>query len=119
VATVRADGAPVTAATWYDWVDGHIVLTMDADGLRVRNLRRDPRVALTVIGDDWYTHVSLIGRVVEIRDDPDFLDIDGMSIRYDGVPYDRRDWPSVTAVVALERWHTWGDPAAAAGAEPG
>jgi PPOX class probable F420-dependent enzyme len=114
VATLRHDGAPVTTATWYQWEDGRILLNMDADGRRIRNLRRDPRVALTVFGDDMNTHLSLLGTVVEIRDDPEFADVDRLSQRYEGRPYAERDWQSITVLVEVERWHTWGDPVAMA-----
>ncbi len=113
VSTLRPDGSPVTTATWYEWLAGRVLLTMDANGRRIRNIRRDPRVALTVLGDDWYTHVSLLGRAVEIRDDPDFVDVDRLSLRYLGEPYDRRDWSSVSVLVEVDRWHTWGDPSSA------
>jgi len=112
IATIRPDGSPVTAATWYEWADGRIGLTMDAAGLRVGNLRRDPRVALTVFGDDMYTHLSLLGRAVEIRDDPDFADVDRLSYRYEGKPYGDRDWTSITVIVEVDRWHAYGDPGA-------
>ena len=113
IATIRADGSPVTAATWYEWADGRVLVTMDAAGRRIRNIRRNPSVAITVLGDSWYTHVSLLGRVVEIRDDPDFAAIDRLSMRYDGKPYEPRDWLCVSALIEIERWHTWGDPASA------
>ncbi len=112
VGTIAPDGSPVTTATWYDWVDGRILLTMDAAGRRVRNLRRDPRVSLTVLGNSWYNQLSLLGRAVEIRDDPDFADTDRLSIRYEGKPYEERDFTSVSVLVEVERWHTWGDPGA-------
>lgn len=110
VATLRQDGSPSTAATWYDWVDGRVLLSMDARGARIRNLRRDPRVALTVLGEDWHIHVSLLGRAVEIRDDRDYVDVNGLSMRYLAKPYDRRDHPIVTVLVEVDRWHTFGDP---------
>ncbi len=50
VSTLRPDGSPVTTVTWYEWLAGRVLLTMDADGRRIRNIRRDPRVALTVLG---------------------------------------------------------------------
>ncbi|MEX1126859.1 MAG: pyridoxamine 5'-phosphate oxidase family protein [Acidimicrobiia bacterium] len=112
VATLRSDGAPVTAATEYDWRDGRILLIMDAAGMRVRHLRRDPRCAFTVLGDDWYTHVSLSGSAVEIRDDVDFAAADRIAMRYQGGPYSRRDVPTISVVVELDRWHGWGDPVA-------
>ncbi len=67
VATIGRDGSPVTAATWYEWADGRILLSMEVSGYRIRNIRRDPRVSLTVLGDSWYSHVSLPVRVVRAR----------------------------------------------------
>jgi len=29
ISTVRSDGAPYSAATWYDWDDGCILVNMD------------------------------------------------------------------------------------------
>ena len=76
VATLRPDGSPHTAATWYDWEDGRVLLNMDESRLRLQFLRRDPRASLTAIDlDNWYRHVSLTGRVVSIDDDVDLADI--------------------------------------------
>jgi PPOX class probable F420-dependent enzyme len=111
VATITQDGGPVSTATWYEWTGGRIVLTMDAAGKRIGNLRRDPRVALTVLGDSWYNHVSLLGRMVEEHPDPDFAVIDRLSQRFEGRPYPDRDWECVYVLVEIDRWHTYGDPA--------
>lgn len=116
IATVRPDGGPSTTATWYDWVDGRILVNMVASGPRLRNLRHNPRASLTVLGDNWYDHVSLLGRVSELRDDPDLRDLDGLSVRYTGEPYPKRHLVCVTALIAVERWHSWGEPAAATAA---
>jgi hypothetical protein len=96
-------------------VDGRIVLTMDASGHRIRNLRRDPRVALTVLGDIWYNHVSLLGRMVEEHPDQDYAVIDRLSHRYEGEPYPDRDFECIYVLVEVDRWHTWGDPASEVG----
>jgi PPOX class probable F420-dependent enzyme len=112
VATLREDGSPTTAATWYDWVDGRVLLSMDARGPRIRNIRRNPHVALTVLGDEWYSHVSLLGRAAELRADSDYVDVDRLSMRYLGKPYGRKDHPIVTVLVEVDRWHTFGDPGA-------
>lgn len=106
VATVRSDGAPYSAATWYDWDEGRILLNMDSERLRLSHIRRDPRVAVTVIDlSDWYHAVTVFGRVVELRDDEGFADIDRLSLRYRGTPYWNRERPRVTALVEPERWH--------------
>jgi PPOX class probable F420-dependent enzyme len=116
VGTVRADGTPVTTACWYGVDDrGRFVLSMSHDSHRLRHLRSNPRVAITILGENWYHHVSVIGNAVEFRSDDDLADIDGLSQRYEGVPYEDRDYRGVTVSVEVERWHTWGDPAAEAG----
>lgn len=113
VATLRRDGFPHTAATWYDWEEGRILLNMDESRVRLGYLRRDPRAALTVTdAENWYRHVSLIGRVVSIEDDPDLADIDRLAHRYTGNAYRRRDRKRVSAWLEPERWHGW------AGGEP-
>ena len=53
VATVRPDGTPHTAATWYDWEDGRVLMNMHEIRLRLGYLRANPGVALTVLADDW------------------------------------------------------------------
>ncbi len=106
VATLREDGSPVSVATWYLWRGDRYWLSMDRDGPRARNVVRDPRVSLTVLGDDWYDHVSLRGRVVEMRPDPDWVDIDQISQHYRGVPYPRdAGFNGLTAVVLVDSWH--------------
>jgi PPOX class probable F420-dependent enzyme len=108
VATVRPDGSPHTAATWYDWEDGRVLLNMDASRVRLGHMRRDPRVALTAIDlDEWYRQVTLMGRVVSIEDDPDLSDIDRLARRYTGREYRNRDRRSVTAWVEPQRWYGW------------
>jgi PPOX class probable F420-dependent enzyme len=106
IATVRADGAPYTAATWYDWDDGRVLVNMDFERLRLSHMRRDPRVSLTVLDiGDWYHTVTIFGLVVELRDDDDFADIDRLGYRYGRGPYWNRDRKRVTALIEPERWH--------------
>jgi PPOX class probable F420-dependent enzyme len=110
VATLRPDGSPHTVATWYDWEDGRVLLNMDESRVRLRYMRRDPRVALTAVGEEgWYRHVSVLGRVVSIEDDVELADIDRLARRYTGRPFGRRDARRVSAWVAVDRWHGWSD----------
>lgn len=108
IATLRADGSPHTAATWYDWENGRVLLNMDASRVRLGYMRRDPRVSLTVIDlEQWYRQVTLMGRVVSIADDPDLADIDRLARRYTGHEYRIRDRSSVSAWVEPESWYGW------------
>jgi len=109
VATLRADGSPHSVATWYDWERGHVLLNMDESRVRLAHMRRDRRIALTVLdADDWYVHVSLLGSVVEIAVDHDLADIDRLSRRYTGQAFGTRDRRRVSAWMLPERWHGWG-----------
>ena len=108
VATIRPDGSPHTVATWYDWDGARVLLNMDESRLRLRFMRRDQRVALTALGrDSWYSHVSLLGRIVAIEDDPELRDIDRLARRYTGRPFRTRDARRVSAWLEPERWHAW------------
>ncbi|MEE1940076.1 PPOX class F420-dependent oxidoreductase [Streptomyces sp. TRM 70361] len=109
ITTLRPDGQPVSTATWYLWEDGRVLVNMDEGRKRLEHVRRDPRVTLTVLAEgDWYTHVSLIGRVVELRDDEELADIDRLARHYLGKPYPRRDRRRVSALIEIDRWHGWG-----------
>lgn len=114
IGTVRGDGSPVTTPCWYGVEpDGRILVSMDEESHRLRHLRGEPRLALTVLADDWYSHLSLLGRTVEFRRDEGLADIDALARRYWGEPYDDREYRGVTVLAEIERWHTYGDPAGA------
>ncbi|MEU7570410.1 PPOX class F420-dependent oxidoreductase [Micromonospora sp. NPDC049240] len=109
IATLRPDGQPVSAATWYLWEDGRILVNMDEGRRRLGHLRNDPRVTLTVLDEQgWYTHLSIVGHVVELRDDTDLADIDRLARHYTGQPYPRRERGRVSASIEIDRWHGWG-----------
>jgi PPOX class probable F420-dependent enzyme len=109
--TVAADGRPVTVATWYLLEDnGRVLLGLDAKRARLKHMRTDPRVSLTVLWEaDWGTHVSVQGRVVSIADDVGLRDIDRLARHYTGQPYGDRERPRISAQVDIERWHAWGN----------
>jgi PPOX class probable F420-dependent enzyme len=110
IATLRPDGSPHSVPTWYDWDGGRVLVNMDASRLRLAFLRRDPRASLTVLDDgSWDKHVSLIGRVVSIEDDPELVDIDRLARRYTGRPFRNREAKRVSAWLVPERWHGWSD----------
>jgi PPOX class probable F420-dependent enzyme len=83
VATVGRDGQPHAAVTWVD-VDGDEVLVNSAEGRAwPANLRRDPRVTLTVPNsDDPYEYVTIRGRVAEITPEGADEHIDHLAKKY-------------------------------------
>jgi PPOX class probable F420-dependent enzyme len=109
IATVRSDGQPVSAATWYLLRGDRVLVNMDQARVRLKHIKMNPHVSLTVIDqNDWYTHVTLIGRVSDIYDDDGLADIDALSHQYTGEQYPERDRPRVSALIEIERVHGWG-----------
>lgn len=108
VATLKPDGSPHTAVTYYGWEDGRAFITMDEIRRRVDWLRHDPRVSLTVVdGESWYRHVTLMGRVVSLEPDVDIADYDRLVLRYRGHPALERDRSRVTAWIEIDSWYSW------------
>lgn len=99
----------MTVATWYDWQDGRILVNMRDVRSRLRWMRANPRVSLTVLGEDWYRHVSLFGSVIKIIDDVTLADIDRLSRRYTGKPFANRAAKRVSAWIEPKGWHGWDD----------
>ena len=110
ITAVRPDGQPVSVATWYLLEDdGRILVNMDESRKRLDYLRHDPRVSLTVLDDDnWYTHISMQGRVTDLSDDAGLADIDRLSRHYGGSPYPDRVRKRFSARIESERYHGWG-----------
>jgi len=108
IATLEPDGTPHSAATWYLWEGGRVLVNMEETRKRLDYLRRDPRVSVTVLGkgDDWYHQVTLRGRVVEFAEEA-FDDIDRLSRHYLGQDYGHRDSGRVSAWVEVESWYGW------------
>lgn len=108
-ASNRPDGQPVSVATWYLFENGRILVNLADFRKRLDYLRHDPRVSLTVLADgDWYSHVSIQGRVVSLEQDPDLSVIDRIAEHYLGNPYPMRDQARVSAWIEIDRWHAWG-----------
>lgn len=114
VATVSPRGTAHSAATWYDWEDGRVLLNMDESRLRLGYLRANPSVSLTVLADaNWYRHVTLLGNVVSLEEDAGLRDIDRLAVRYTGEPYRNRENKRFTAWMQPERWTVWPPPQSA------
>ena len=109
ITTLRRDGQPVSAATWYLWADGQVLVNMDEGRKRLEHMRADPRVSVDVLDENsWYNHLSIIGHVAEIYEDADMSDIDRISRQYTGSPYPERDRGRFSALIAIDGWHGWG-----------
>jgi PPOX class probable F420-dependent enzyme len=109
IACIRPDGFPMTVATWYDWQDGQILVNMRDSRSRLRWMRANPKVSVTILGEDWYRHVSFFGSVIKIADDVTLEGIDRLCRRYTGKPFANRTAKRVSAWIEPKGWHGWDD----------
>jgi PPOX class probable F420-dependent enzyme len=107
--TVRPDATPVTVPTWYLWDNGRFLINMDAGRRRLRHIKSNPQISLTVLDtDNWYNHLSVQGRAT-LEDDPDLSGIDRIARHYTGKPYPDRERGRVNCWIEIQSWHPWGD----------
>ena len=86
VATLLPDGSPHLTQVWVDTDGQHILVNTFEGSQKLRNVRRDPRVAVNVVdpGNAWrLAHVR--GRVVEITTEGADEHIDALAQKYLGV----------------------------------
>lgn len=84
--TLMPDGSPQVTPVWCDF-DGTWVRVNSAKGRRKdRNMRRDPRVALSLCDpDNPYRYLEIRGQIVEITEDGADEHIDRLARKYLGV----------------------------------
>jgi len=100
LSTIMPDGSPNNSPVWITEQEDRILISSEQGSLKVRNLRRDPRVAISVIDfHDPYEEIQIRGRVVEIRDDSKFEFLDTISHKYIGKAYPVRDLAGVVVLV--------------------
>jgi len=90
MATIGKTGMPHLVAMWYAVVDGDICFETKTKSQKAVNLRRDPRIVVSI--EDGWTYETLRGVSIEgtaeLTEDPDLLWSVGVSVweRYNG-PY--------------------------------
>ncbi|WP_037368218.1 PPOX class F420-dependent oxidoreductase [Amycolatopsis orientalis] len=91
LATVLPDGSPHVVPVWIGTRGDRIVFLTGPDSRKARNLRRDPRVAISLTPpDNPFEPVVIRGRVAEwIEGDPAWEIIDEVAKKYIGQPYTR------------------------------
>ncbi|MET9275420.1 pyridoxamine 5'-phosphate oxidase family protein [Kribbella sp. NPDC003557] len=103
LATVLPDGSPHSIPLWVSTLDEKIIFLTGPDSRKARNLRNDPRVALSLAPvDNPYEPVIVRGRVVEwIDGDAGWQLVDQIAQKYIGRPYGR-DVERVIGVIEVD-----------------
>jgi PPOX class probable F420-dependent enzyme len=93
LASVLPDGAPHSVPVWIGTAGEHVVIITGPGSRKARNLRRDPRVALSLTpADNPFQPVIIRGRVVDwVAGDAGWEIVDRIAAKYIGGPYSRAE----------------------------
>lgn len=110
--TLMPDGSPQTTPVWVDFIDGKIVVNTALGRQKDKNVRRDPRVAVTLIDpENPYRYMEVRGQVDEITTDGAASHIDKMAKKYigqDKYPWSRPGEERVLLKITPEKYSTMG-----------
>ncbi|HEY2462038.1 MAG TPA: PPOX class F420-dependent oxidoreductase [Candidatus Acidoferrum sp.] len=85
--TLMKDGSPQVTPVWIDYDGTHILFNSALGRVKDKNIRRDPRVSISVADpENPYRYMEIRGRVVEITQDGADAHIDKLSQKYLGKP---------------------------------
>lgn len=91
VATLGPDGEPQSNPVWIDWDGEYLMFSQTTERQKVHNLKRDPRIAVSIHDpDEPLRYLEIRGKVESIDDDPDYAFIHKMAKKYLGT--DRYPW---------------------------
>jgi PPOX class probable F420-dependent enzyme len=104
LASVLPDGAPHSVPVWIGTHGDHVAILTGPGTRKARNLRRDPRIALSLTPtDNPFQPVTVRGRVIEwLKGDAAWQIIDRISTKYTGGPYPRSE-QRVIALIKPDR----------------
>jgi len=104
LSTLRADGSPRSWVVWAGLEGDDILICTTDFSWKAKDMRRDPRVALSVVDlENPYRMAAVQGRVVEVRDDEGCRYMDPISFKYTGAPFPSRGADRVCFVIAVEK----------------
>jgi PPOX class probable F420-dependent enzyme len=86
VATLMKDGSPQITPTWIDLVDEVIIINTAEGRVKQRNVKRDPRIAISIVDrNNNFNMVTIRGKVVELTNEGADDHADKMAKKYLGV----------------------------------
>ena len=112
LATTMPDGSPQLTQTWGDTDGGYVLINTVQTHQKVRNIERDPRVAVSISDPADPSHYFAVrGRVVEIAATGAAAHIEALAERCTGGPYPwygGRDEVRLILSISAESIHSMG-----------
>lgn len=104
VATVGPQGEPQNNPVWFDWDGDLLAFSQTTARQKYRNVRREPRVAISIVDpENPYRYLEIRGRVERIEPDPDKAFINKMAKKYLGQDVYPWSQPGEERVVVMVR----------------
>jgi len=82
--TVRPDGRPHVAPVWFLEEDGRAFVITGENAVKVRNIRRDPAVALSVATDQRPLKYVVLNGEAQVKSSDVGKMVERICVRYDG-----------------------------------
>ena len=112
VATVMPDGSPQMTQTWVDTDGEHVIINTVQGFQKLRNVERDPRVAVSVADPaNTSRYYEIRGQVVKVTTEGGAEHIEALAQRYLGGPYPwygGRDQVRVIVTISADKIHRMG-----------
>ena len=112
IATLMPDGSPQLSQTWIDTDGQYVIFNTPEEFQKARNLRRDPRIAITVSDPaEPSRYYAVRGRVISMTRKGGADHIETLAQRYLGGPYPwygGREQTRVTIVISIDKIHLMG-----------
>ena len=104
LATLMPDGSPQVTPVWVDYDGTHVRVNSAKGRVKDKNMRRDPRVALSILDpDNPYRYLAIRGRVIKITEDGAVEHINALAKKYRGVEtFHRRSPDEVRVMYVIE-----------------
>jgi PPOX class probable F420-dependent enzyme len=110
--TLMPDGSPQTTPVWVDFDNGKVIVNTALGRQKDKNVRHDPRVAITLIDpQNPYRYLEIRGHVDEITEDGAEKHIDKMAKKYldkDKYPWGRPGEKRVLLKVSPDKFSAMG-----------
>jgi PPOX class probable F420-dependent enzyme len=89
--TVDPQGTPLPSPVWFSWDGSSVLVYSEPDKPKLRNIQRNPRVALNFDGDGQGGNIVIIGATATISEEmPPATQVPAYAKKYDAGGFYRR-----------------------------
>jgi PPOX class probable F420-dependent enzyme len=107
IATIGPDGGPQSSPVWFDWEDNQLRVSLYDSSQKMKNLRRDPRLSVSIVDPaNAYRYVEIRGMAVSFQPDTNLEFITKMAGKYLGLdhyPWHEEGQVEVTVTITPNR----------------